>query len=58
MTSPSLLSLVLHALLDPIHQSLGLHEARLQRFLDRLEVRLLEQVRTNLAARLLATRAT
>jgi hypothetical protein len=52
-----LLSLVLHALLDPLHQSLGLHEARLQRFLDRLEARLLEQVRTTMAARMLASRA-
>lgn len=58
MLGVALLSLVLHALLDPIQQSLGLHEARLQRFLDRLEARLLEQVRTDLGARLLATRTT
>jgi hypothetical protein len=57
MLGVALLSLVLHALLDPLHQSLGLHEARLQRFLDRLEARLLEQVRTTMAARMLASRA-
>jgi len=56
MLGVALLSLVLHALLDPLHQSLGLHEARLQRFLDRLEARLLEQVRTTMAARMLASR--
>jgi hypothetical protein len=53
----ALLSLVLHALLDPIHQAMGLHEARLQRFLDALEARLLENVRTNMAARVFATRS-
>ncbi len=58
MLGIAVLSLVLHALLDPVHQSLGVHEARLQRFLDALEARLLDNVRTNLAARLFATRAT
>ena len=57
MVGIACLSLVLHALLDPLQQAMGLHEARLQRFLNALEARLLENVRTNMAARLFATRA-
>ena len=48
------LSLALHALLDPVQQAMSLHEARLQRFLTALEARLLENVRTNMAARIFA----
>ena len=58
MVGVALLSLVLHALLDPIQQAMGLHEARLQRFLNALEARLLENVRTNMAARIFATHST
>ena len=58
MLGVACLSLVLHALLDPIQQAMGLHEARLQRFLNALEARLLENVRTNMAARIFATRST
>lgn len=58
MVGVACLSLVLHALLDPIHQVMGLHEARLQRFLNALEARLLENVRTDLSARIFATRST
>lgn len=50
----ALLSVALHALLDPLQQSLGLHEVRLRRFLDALEARLLENVRTTMSARVLA----
>ncbi|MBL9211701.1 MAG: hypothetical protein JNL92_14610 [Opitutaceae bacterium] len=58
MLGVAVLSLLLHALLDPLYQSLGLHEVRLQRFLDRLEARLLEHVRANLSPRMLANRST
>ena len=57
MVGVAFLSLVLHALLDPIQQTMGLHEARLQRFLNALEARLIENVRTNMAARIFATRS-
>ena len=57
MLGVACLSLMLHALLDPIQQAMGVHEARLQRFLNALEARLLENVRTNLAARIFAARS-
>jgi len=57
MLGVAILSLVLHALLDPIHQAMGVHEARLQRFLNALETRLLENVRADMASRIFATRS-
>ena len=57
MVGVACLSLVLHALFEPIQQAMGVHEARLQRFLTALEDRLLQNVRTNMAARIFATRS-
>ena len=57
MAGVACLSLVLHALLEPMQQAMGVHEARLQRFLNALEARLLENVRANMAARIFATRS-
>lgn len=53
----ALLSLALHALVDPVQQAMGVHEARLQRFLNALETRLLKNVRADMAPRIFATRS-
>lgn len=54
MLGVAVLSLALHALLDPLHQAMGQHEARMQRFLNALEARLLENVRSHMAGQLYA----
>ena len=55
MAAVAAFSVVIHALIDPIHQMMGLHQKRLNHFIDALEERLLANVRTEMAAKLLAT---
>ena len=54
MAAVAAFSVVIHALIDPIHQMMGLHERRLNHFIDALEERLLAHVRLEMAAKLLA----
>jgi hypothetical protein len=50
----SILSLIIHAVIDPVHQSVGLHRKKMTDFVDALEQRLLLNVRTRMSEMLLA----
>jgi hypothetical protein len=57
MAGIALFSLVIHAVIDPIHQMMGLHEKRLQKFLTALENRLLDNIRTQMSEKLFGKHA-
>ena len=48
----SVFSLIIHALMDPTHQAMGIHERKLRSFVDALEDRLITNVRTRMTAQL------
>ena len=56
MVGIACLSLVLHVVIVPLQQKMHLHEKRTQQFLTALENRLLTNVRSDMAARIFATR--
>ena len=48
----SILSIVIHGLIDPVHTALGVHQRKLHRFLDAMEDRLKISARTAMIQRL------